>query len=173
MRRFVIVLSVFVVFAGMLIYARGNAVTAQDAMTSHPVVGAWRFETDIGGEFTLVSFGIFHADGTYIEEAYAGGPMNIGAWEPTGERAVDLTLFNQEVIDDQLLRGEGRLAVAVDETGNAMTWTGTFVGLREDGSVDMAVETPGRGARLQVLPVEPLGTPVIPWETPAAGTPAP
>jgi hypothetical protein len=59
--------------------------------------------------------------------------------------------------------------VEVDETGNTLTEEGAFVGLYEDGSVAIAVESPAKGIRLGVLPVGPLGTPVIPPDV--AGTP--
>ncbi len=61
----------------------------------------------------------------------------------------------------------------MDESGNALTEEGTFVGLFEDGSVAMAFESPATGTRMEVLPVEPLGTPVFPAETTEAGTPTP
>ncbi|MFN8662927.1 MAG: hypothetical protein U0075_13620 [Thermomicrobiales bacterium] len=38
-------------------------------------------------------------------------------------------------------------------------------GLFLDGTVDFAVETQSPGTRLQVLPMVPLGTPVVPVET--------
>ena len=61
----------------------------------------------------------------------------------------------------------------VDETGQAMTFTGTFVSLFEDGSIDMAVEAPATATRSEVLPLVPLGTPVLPPDMAAAGTPTP
>jgi hypothetical protein len=56
---------------------------------------------------------------------------------------------------------------------DALTEAGTFVGLYEDSTVAMTVESPATGTRLKVLPVEPLGTPVLPQDMPAAGTPVP
>ena len=61
----------------------------------------------------------------------------------------------------------------MDETGSALTEEGTVVELYEDGAVALAVESPATGTRLEVLPVEPLGTPVLPPDPAAAGTPVP
>ena len=144
---------------------------AQDTLTPHPVVGAWKFVNDIGGGEPVISIGLFHADGTYLEEAYAGGPMNFGVWQATGPRTADLTIYNLYVIDDKLVQGEGRLAITVDETGNIMSGPGTFVGLFLDGTIDFAVETQSPGTRLQVLPMVPLGTPVVPVDTAPASPP--
>ncbi len=76
-------------------------------------------------------------------------------------------------MEDRLVQAEGRFTVDVDESGNTITEEGTFVGLFEDGSVAIAFESPAMGTRMEVLPVEPLGTPVFPPEEAAAGTPAP
>lgn len=157
MRRLAMLVSVFVVLGSLLAYARDNPATAQDAMAPHPVVGAWRVENDLGGGDILVSYGIFHPDGSYIE-ALDNGLISIGVWQPTGERTADLTVFNQYVIDGQIVQGEGRLAIEVDETGNSQTAPGTFVGSFPDGTIDIALETQSPGTRLEVLPVVPLDT---------------
>jgi hypothetical protein len=47
------------------------------------------------------------------------------------------------------------------------------VGLYEDGSVALAIESPAVGTRLEVLPVEPLGTPVFPPDMAEEATPVP
>jgi hypothetical protein len=66
----------------------------------------------------------------------------------------------------------------VDETGQTINTNGTFVGIFEDGSIDLAVEGPTPGVRLGILPVVPLaqlvpgGTPVVPADLTAA-TPTP
>jgi hypothetical protein len=126
----------------------------------------------LGGVATVPADGLFHADGTYSQE-FADGSGLIGVWRPTGERTADLTLYTLDLVDDKLAQGEARLTVEVDETGTAMTFTGTFVSLFEDGSIDMAVEAPASATRLGVLPLVPLGTPVLPPDLAAAGTPAP
>ena len=99
--------------------------------------------------------------------------MLFGVWQPTGERTATLTVYENYLMDDRLVQAEGRFTVEVDESGNTLTEEGTFVGLFEDGSVAIAFESPATGTRMEVLPVEPLGTPVFPPEEAAAGTPAP
>ena len=147
-------------------------------MATHPVVGVWRNTIDLGDGITFPSLSLFHADGTYVEVLPDGGIL-LGAWQPTGERTADLTLYSHYLIDDKLASGEERSAVEVDETGNTMTGTGTFVGLFDDGSIDIAVETAGPATRLGVLPVVPLselvpgGTPVIPADLTGEATPTP
>jgi hypothetical protein len=54
-----------------------------------------------------------------------------------------------------------------------MTQVGTFVGMFEDGAVDMAVEVQSHGTRMAVLPVVPLGTPVVPSDLEAESTSTP
>jgi hypothetical protein len=68
----------------------------------------------------------------------------------------------------------------VDETGNAIDTDGPFVARYvDDGSIDLAIEGPAPGTRLEVLPVVPLselvpgGTPVIPAELTGEATPTP
>ena len=89
-------------------------------------------------------------------------------WEPTGERTAEATAYNYFLVDDRLVRGEGRFTAEVDETGNAIVTDGTFVSRFEDGSIEFAAGGPSDGTRLVVLPVLPLETLV---GTPAAGTP--
>lgn len=159
----------------MAVFTLGPQVAAQDtdasAMATHPVVGVWRTAVSNTGDTPFTSFSTFHADGSYLE-VLPDGTICSGVWRPTGERTADVTLYVYFSIDDRLVLGEGRLAVEVDETGNALTEAGTVVGHYEDGSLAIAIESPATGIRLEVLPVEPLGTPVVPgMETP--GTPAP
>src|SRR5919106_767284 len=77
----------------------------------------------------------------------------VGTWELTAEG----TIVAYEYVDDRLLRGEGRWTAEVDETGNAIDTNGPFVArFVDDGSVDLAVEGPVPGTRLDVPPVVPL-----------------
>ncbi len=148
------------------------------AMTTHPVVGTWEFTGEVNGA-TFPILGTFHDDGTY-QEVYPWGSLMVGVWKPTGERTAEGLIVIYEYIDDRLLRGEGRWRVEVDETGNAMSSDGPFVARYvDDGSVDMAVEGPSTGIRLEVLPVLPLselapgGAQVLPPEWTGEATPAP
>jgi hypothetical protein len=170
-RRLAVLTAVVVVLAGTLGYARGTAGTAaQDAMSSHPVVGVWRFTNEVG-DATFPSLGVFHADGTYVEDYPDESSFSLGLWRPTGERGAEVTVYQNYVVDDKLANGEGRWTVAVDETGNALTQgDGFFLGLFEDGSVEFSIEWEGStdpvATRLEIQPVVPLAS-LLPEGTPA------
>ena len=183
MHRFAVSLSLAVVVLLGLVVTSGVRTQAQDATpeampsmmatATHPVVGLWRTTVSNQGEASFSSLTTFHADGTYTE-VLPNGLVLTGLWHPTGERTATLTAYLSHFTDDdRLVNEEVRLTVEVDETGNALTEEGTFVGLFEDGSVAVAFESPASGTRMEVLPVEPLGTPVFPADPAAAGTPAP
>lgn len=173
MPRLAAMLSIVAVFAGAFAYALGaTGATAQDAMTGHPVVGVWRTAVSNEGDTSFTSLSTFHADGTY-SEVLPDGLVLSGVWQTSGERTADLTAYLNYFIGDRLVEVEVRLTVEVDASGNALSEEGTLVGLFEDGSVAIAVESPATGTRLGVLSVEPLGTPVLPPDLAAAGTPAP
>lgn len=180
MRQFTVLLSVAVVLmlSSVAVLSRSPA-AAQEAtpsgtadMASHSVVGGWRLTVELGEGMTSPDLQIFHADGTYTE-VLPDGAVLVGVWQPTGERTATLTLYENYLMEDRLVQAEGRFTVEVDESGNTLTEEGTFVGLFEDGSVAIAFESPATGTRMEVLPVEPLGTPVFPAETTEAGTPTP
>jgi hypothetical protein len=176
MRRLIAFVSLFVVLTAAVASTHGAPATAaQDAsMATHPVVGAWKYvnESFTGDGESFPSVGVFHADGTYTE-VLPWGAVLVGAWEPTGERTANLLFRLNDIIDDKIVEGEGRATIEVDETGNSLSMMGNFISLYEDGTVDMAVESPSTGTRLKVLPMVPLGTPVIPPDVAAAaGTPA-
>ena len=179
MRRFAVLLSVVVVLLSSAVILSRPSVVAQEAtpsgtaaMASHPVVGGWRLTVDLGEGLTSPDLQIFHADGTYTETLPTGSVL-FGVWQPTGERTATLTVYENTLMDDRLVQAEGRFTVEVDASGNTLTEKGTFVGLFEDGSVAIAFESPATGTRMEVLPVEPLGTPVFPADPAAVGTPSP
>ena len=126
-------------------------------MATHPIVGTWRFVRNFG-EGPTISYGIFHADGTYIQEAYVGGPMIFGAWEPTGERAADLRFHQLYLWDDRLVEGEARYAFTVDETGNTLDGPGVLVSrYADDGTIEFTFETTlSTGTRVTAAPLVPL-----------------
>jgi hypothetical protein len=168
MRGLAMVVSLFLVMSGVVALGRGTPASAQDAMATHPVVGLWRFTTDLGGGITFPSLAMFHADGTYIEDFPDTGSFSMGVWEPTGPRTATFTFYQVYTIDDKLVEGIGRSTAEVDETGNGIFTTGSFVGTFEDGTIDIAAEGPAPGVRLEVLQpaslaeLVPGGTPVIP-----------
>jgi hypothetical protein len=178
MHRFTVCLAVVVVLLVGIFATMGRSTTAQEAtpdtaammaMATHPVVGGWQFTNDAGEGNTFPSLGIFHADGTYTE-VLPDQSVLTGVWQPTGERTAALTLFSNYLIDDKLAHGEGRFTLEVDETGNAMSQAGVFVGRFEDGSIEFAAEVQSPGTRLEVAPMVSLEELV---GTPVAGTPTP
>jgi len=171
MRRLAVLASVVVVFAGTFAYARGNPGNAsQDSMAGHPVVGLWRFTNEVG-DATFPSLGVFHADGTYVEDYPDESSFSLGLWRPSGERSAEVTVYQNQIVDEKLTNGEGRWTVEVDETGNALTsGAGFFLGLFEDGSVEFSTEwddsTEPVATRLEIQPVVPLES-LLPEGTPA------
>jgi hypothetical protein len=61
-------------------------------MAAHPVVGLWRFTNEVG-DATFPSLGIFHADGTYVEDYPDESSFSLGLWRPTGERSAEVTVY--------------------------------------------------------------------------------
>jgi hypothetical protein len=184
MRRFPVLLPVVVLLSSAVMLswlpaaAQDATPTGMAARSTHPVVGTWEMSTEVAGN-TFPFLAIFHADGTYVER-YPWGAVFFGVWKPTGERTAEGTVIAHEYIDDRLTRGEGRFTVEVDESGNTIDTDGTFVSrFEDDASIDLAVEGPSPGTRLEVQPVVPLselvpgGTPVIPAELTGEATPAP
>jgi hypothetical protein len=137
---------------------------AQDAtpaaMAHHPVVGAWQWNLD-PADPDDDSYAIFHADGTYIEQAHAS--VGIGVWHPTGERTADLTISFQDIDIDPTVFRPGtsiiRQMVTVDATGTALRGPFTVEARTLDGALDFAGQFEGAATRLQVEPMVPLGTP--------------
>lgn len=180
MARFAVLLAIVVlVLAGSAYGKSWLPAVAQDAtppaevaMATHPVVGVWRTAVSNQGDTPFSSLSTFHADGAYTE-VLPDGLVLTGLWRPSGERTATVTGYLNYFIGDRLVEGAVRLTVEVNETGDALTEDGSFVGLYEDGSVAIAIESPATGVRLDVLPVEPLGTPVFPPDVAEAGTPSP
>ena len=134
-------------------------------MAEHPIVGAWTWDTIPTTRDQTSADAIFHDDGTYTE-VNSDGSINIGAWEPTGERTADLTALFQFVDPDtdETIRGTLLLAAEVDETGNSITAPFTVEARNADGEVVFAGQFLALGTRIDVVPMVPLGTPM-------AGTP--
>ena len=172
LRRVVIALSLsLVVLVGLLIVARGDVATAQDGMATHPVVGTWRFVTDFG-QGPTISYGAFHADGTYFHEGYADGPLSFGAWEPAGERSVDLHYRQLYVWEDRVVDVDSRAALTVESAGSALEGPNVYVGrYLDDGTVDYSYEATIAGTRVEPAPFVPLETLIA--ETEPQATPVP
>jgi hypothetical protein len=172
LRRIVISLSlVLVVLTGLLVATRGQSATAQGAMATHPIVGTWRFVKDFGSGPT-VSYGTFHADGTYFHEGYAGGPLAFGVWEPTGERSVDLHYRQLYPWEDRVVDVDARAALTVDETGNELEGPNVYVGrYLDDGTIDYTYEAVIKGTRVEPAPFVPLETLIAETEVQASPIP--
>jgi hypothetical protein len=173
MRRFAVFASLVVVLAGSAVFGHVAFDTAaQDATAAHPIVGSWRFVRD-WGEGPAISYGVFHADGTYVQEAFAGGQLNVGAWQPTGERSVDLTFHHLYLCDDKLVEGEARYTFTVAETGDTLDGNGVYVSrYTDDGTIEYYFETKSAtGTRVAASPMVTLQTLIR--ETSTRGTPAP
>ena len=170
MSRWLSIVSTVVMLLGWATFSVTPQAGAQGA--THPVVGMWRTTVTNTGAPPSISLTTFHADGTYLEVVQDGSLVVTGLWQPAGERSATVTAYVFFAIDDRPVEGEVRLTVEVDETGNALTETGTVVGHYQDGSLALAIDSPATATRLHIQPVEPLGTPVVPGMA-AAGTPAP
>jgi hypothetical protein len=163
------------VFVTLIVVGIQPDVTAQDdaaAMASHPLVGGWKVNNSpFVGDESFPSVALFHADGTYSEVLPWGAVLHC-VWEPTGERTANMTFLLNDIIDDEIVEGEGRATIEIDAGGDNLSMNGNFISLKQDGSVDMAVESPSIATRLEALEMVPLGTPVIPPDVAeAAGTP--
>jgi hypothetical protein len=86
MHRLVVCVSVVVVLlvGGIATLGIGRGATAQEAtpraMAEHPIVGAWQWDTDPDNPGTHISYGVFHADGTYVVMyPNGGGPSASGS----------------------------------------------------------------------------------------------
>ena len=182
MRRFLILLSVVVVVLSSTVVISCPSAVAQDATPTtadHPLVGTWAIVTGEGAD-TFPSVANFNADGTYTE-VLPWGIVILGAWQPTGERTATLTqIFNFLTDDDQLVQGQGRYMLEVDQTGNRLlSYEGSSVARAQDGSIDFAEEgPPTTGTRVEAGPMLSLDELIALTEppgaaTPAAGTPVP
>lgn len=125
---------------GVALATRG--VAAQDTaadMAAHPIVGCWQNWVPDDPGITWV-FCLFHPDGTYHD--WNASPVTVhqtagmGVWRPTGERTADLVFMYHGV--DPATQVEAtttfRLAVAVDATGDALTYDGDLDVRGADGS---------------------------------------
>lgn len=182
MRRVIISLTVVVLMLLGVGFTPERGAAAQDATPAtadHPLVGTWVIVTGIG-EDTFPSVANFNADGTYTE-ILPWGIVILGAWQPTGERTAVLTQIFHYVNDyDQLVQGQGRYLLEVDQTGNTiLSYAGNSVGRVPDGSLEFAeAGLPTTGTRVEAGPMLSLQELVALTElpgaaTPAAGTPAP
>jgi hypothetical protein len=174
MHRFVALVAIVTAFGIGFAISNGAPTTAQEdaaASAAHPIVGAWRFVWNFGYG-PLVSYGIFHADGTSIAEPYVDGPLHFGVWQPTGARTADLTFHNLYPWEEKTAEGEGRFSLTVDTAGNAIDGPGVYVSRYiEDGGLEYHFEATMPGTRVEVAPL--VSEAALIGETADAATPAP
>ena len=138
-----------------------------EAQRDHPLVGVWRWDNDPAHPNTRVTYGMFHADGTYAEISTGAGTA-AGVWEATGANTADVTCVFQDLSEDPMVMEPGesiaRMTVEVDADGVAHALF-TFDVRKLDGEVVF-----------QGGPYEAIGTrlnveKMVPFDTPADGTP--
>jgi hypothetical protein len=186
MRRFSLPLTMLVVLLLGVVSVIGFRTTAaQDATPAatagHPLVGAWRLDTDVNDPTNPPSLAIFHSDGTYTELAVDGS--GVGVWTSTGPTSGTLTAVEQSPSD----QGGGSTSVMVRATidvaadGQSLTATYTLEFDTDQAPMMPAGELgPGMATGTRIV-AEPMGTPVSSLEdafaaafgSPPAGTPAP
>jgi PKD repeat protein len=173
---------VFVVLAVLsLVGAFGTSLThqgtvAQDATPTgtagSPLVGTWQWGPAVGVS-EPVWFGIFHADGTYMDWNQVAG-AGIGLWRMTGERTFDLVTVATDANPSPMAWAPGAatftLTGELDATGNAFTVTGT-IDVRDAGGVLIATVPWSAPATRMTFKTNPA-TGSIP-ATPTAATPNP
>ncbi len=171
MRRLLIPLSVMVVVLLGIVAARPSIGTdAQEATTSHPVIGAWVGDGDANDPANAPSLLIFHDDGTFLQTD-PDGSNGVGAWEETGPTTASLTVIFHGLDETGAFGGSAmvRAAVEVDASGTTLTadYTLDFTGADGMSSGEMG---PGMATAERIV-VEEMGTPVAPMEGDEAGTP--
>jgi hypothetical protein len=188
MRRLTVVVSVFIVLAGL--FTNGGLIpgTAAQDLTKHPIVGAWLIMNP--SDPPSASPAIFAADGTltvaYVPTSYLQPERGvvlqgaaIGVWEPTGERSIHLT-YVQALSDLQgTYLGTFTLDAypEVSEDGRSFLDDGTQVHFTFRDATNTIVQEVGgeSGAQAATPPVHAMrmqvGNPGFPDGTAITGTP--
>ena len=148
---------------GLALAASTRPAAAQDAMTSHPIVGLW---THVSGPETppgLRAFTAIHGDGT-LTSSHSFGGAGLGAWRATGERSVEWVVKYLNIAEAPGEFVEGTLTLfgtlTVDEAGTTVT---------EESTVDIRAAD---GAAVASFPFTTTFARVPVEAPPAAGTPA-
>jgi len=147
---------------------------AQDAPTTtgHPLVGTWVIDNDTTTDTGAPPVAVFTSDGTFTD-ANAGFS---GVWEATSPTGAVMSfvgiLDNQDGFSGYIaLTGP----IEIDATGDAWDSTYQVMTVAADGTVlETSPPVPSHGERLQVIPVDGLGTALqeVPvWYPSPAATP--
>lgn len=123
----------------------------------YPIVGTWRWDHDPAHPNTPISYGVFHANGTY-EEVIPGARTAVGAWQATGERTVVVTYVSQEVLENPAIVEPGTTTISlmadVRPSGHVVVANVSYVVQRLDGTVlDQADLYQAQGSRIVVEPM--------------------
>ena len=102
------------------------------------MAGTWTFVNG-EGEDAYPSIVTFDPDGSYAE-VLPWGAVLMGVWQPTGENTGVVTHVVNYLVDDELVQGQGRGMLEVDETGTTMTWQSAFLSRFQDGRTDIAAD---------------------------------
>ena len=139
-RRSVVLSAVSGVLTSTLAVRR--SASAQDAtpsaMAHHPIVGLWSGSATVGTTPGPRSITAFHGDGTLTSLNSFGG-TGVGAWQASGERAVQLvlTFYNIAQVAGEFV--EGTVTVrgvwTVDEAGTTLAEESTIDIRAADGTV--------------------------------------
>jgi hypothetical protein len=144
--------ALFRISHGLTALAQEATPTSTVPRQSHPFLGAWHWVSrESGGQQNRI--GVFSVDGTYLEYFPDLG-IGIGGWRPTGARTGELFLLYQTVPEpvgrDEIFSPyyvptghafrpgvfiQRYTSVAVDETENTMTASGTSEAYDPEGNL--------------------------------------
>lgn len=123
----------------------------------HPIIGTWRWDNDLEHPNTHISYGVFHADGTY-EEVTTGAGTAVGEWQETGDRSVAVTYVFQDIADEPAVLEPGAttiwLTADVRPSGNVVVAEYSYDARTLDGAVlDQGGPYQAQGSRVMVDPL--------------------
>jgi hypothetical protein len=119
-------------------------VVAQEDAAEHPLVGAWVVDATPDDPSDAVDLVVFDAGGTLVSLS-AQGPA-AGAWEPTGERTVDVTFHGLSFAPDGGFGGLFTIRASGEVAEDGQTFTATYT-----------VEPPAAMAQMMGAPEGQLG----------------
>ncbi len=154
-RKTLPLLALIVMLGGLVAVGRPTlgvgAQDSEDSLAGHPLVGAWRLDTDASDPENTLTPALFSSDGTYLQVDEDG--TAIGVWEATGDSTANLTILFFDEGGTYKVRAE----VDVDETGDALSANYTFEPILGGESLGEFGPTSATGTR---IPVEAMGEPV-------------
>ena len=126
MRRRLLGSFVVVVLVAVTALGFRAAGDAQDTATrGHPLVGTWLADTDPEASDNALDTLSFTADGTFTD-VEAGGFVQLGAWEATGERTANLTMVSYELDEGGNNVGSFTLRVSIEVGADGTSFTAEY-----------------------------------------------